>query len=67
MKFTEAQLESAIIQLLGEEGYPHVLGEALGERSSGCVVSEDGAGAPSLPRVIVKGLTNDRRRHLIRR
>ena len=29
MKFTEAQLESAIIELLGAEGYPHVLGEAI--------------------------------------
>jgi hypothetical protein len=28
MKFTEAQLESAIIELLGVEGYPHELGEA---------------------------------------
>lgn len=32
MKFTEAQVESAIIELLGAEGYPHVLGEAI-ERS----------------------------------
>lgn len=24
MKFTEVQLEAAIIELLGEEGYPHV-------------------------------------------
>jgi hypothetical protein len=29
MKFTEAQLEAAIIELLGAEGYPHVLGEAI--------------------------------------
>lgn len=29
MKFTEAQLESAIIELLGDEGTPHVLGEAI--------------------------------------
>jgi type I restriction enzyme R subunit len=29
MKFTEAQLESAIIELLGAEGYPHVFGEAI--------------------------------------
>ncbi len=29
MKFTEAQLESAIIELLGVEGYPHVLGETI--------------------------------------
>jgi hypothetical protein len=26
MKFIEAQLESVIIELLGAEGYPHVLG-----------------------------------------
>lgn len=32
MKFTEAQLEAAIIELFGAEGYPHVLGEAI-ERS----------------------------------
>lgn len=29
MKFTESQLEQAIIELLGEEGYPHVLGETI--------------------------------------
>lgn len=29
MKFTEAQLESATIELLGVEGYPHVSGEAI--------------------------------------
>jgi type I restriction enzyme R subunit len=29
MKFTEAQLESAIIELLGVEGYPHVLGNSI--------------------------------------
>ncbi|QDT27653.1 Type-1 restriction enzyme R protein [Gimesia panareensis] len=29
MKFTEAQLEAAIIALLGEAGYPHRLGETL--------------------------------------
>lgn len=28
-KFTEAQLENAIIQLLGEQGYPHTLGDTL--------------------------------------
>lgn len=28
-KFTEAKLEHAIIELLGEEGYPHVLGETI--------------------------------------
>jgi type I restriction enzyme, R subunit len=29
MKFTEAQLETAIIELLGEAGYPHVAGETI--------------------------------------
>ena len=33
MKFNEAQLEQAFIDLLGEQGYPHVLGEQI-ERSS---------------------------------
>jgi type I restriction enzyme R subunit len=33
MKFTEAQLESAIIKLLGAEGYPHVLGESIARAS----------------------------------
>lgn len=29
MKFTEARLEQAIIELLGKQGYPHVLGETI--------------------------------------
>lgn len=29
MKFTEAQLEDAIIQLLGQQGFPHVDGRGL--------------------------------------
>jgi type I restriction enzyme R subunit len=29
MKFTEAKLEAAIIDLLEAEGYPHVCGEAI--------------------------------------
>ena len=28
-KFNEAQLEAAIIELLGKEGYTHVFGEAI--------------------------------------
>jgi type I restriction enzyme R subunit len=35
MKFTEAQLENAIIQLLGEQGYPHVLGDTLSNGAEG--------------------------------
>lgn len=30
MKFTEAKLEAAIIELLGEAGYPHRLGGTMG-------------------------------------
>ena len=42
MKFTEAQLESAIIELLGAEGYPHVLGEAIQRPSqSEVLIKED--------------------------
>ncbi len=29
MSFTEARLEQAIIDLLAEQGYPHVLGSTL--------------------------------------
>ena len=29
MKFTEAQLEQAIISLLGEQGYPYVSGSSM--------------------------------------
>lgn len=29
MKFTESQLETAIIELLGQQGFPHVLGESI--------------------------------------
>ena len=38
MKFTEAQLEAAIIEFLGESGYPHVPGETI-DRAF-CVISD---------------------------
>lgn len=41
MKFTEAQLEQAIIELLGEEGYPHVLGETIQRDSSEVLIKDD--------------------------
>ena len=41
MKFTEAQLEAAIIELLGAEGYPHVLGEAIMRSPSEVLIKED--------------------------
>ncbi|MBF0199230.1 MAG: type I restriction endonuclease subunit R, partial [Planctomycetes bacterium] len=41
MKFTEAQLESAIIELLGEEGFPHILGETIQRDPSEVLIKED--------------------------
>jgi HsdR family type I site-specific deoxyribonuclease len=40
-KFTEAQLEAAIIELLGIEGYPHVLGEAIARQPQEVLIKED--------------------------
>jgi len=41
MKFTEAQLEDAIIQLLGKQGYPHVLGNTIERGSTEVLIKED--------------------------
>ncbi|GHC62212.1 type I restriction endonuclease subunit R [Roseibacillus persicicus] len=41
MKFTEAQLETAIIELLGVEGYPHVLGEAIERQPQEVLIKAD--------------------------
>lgn len=41
MKFTEAQLEQAIIELLGEEGYPHVLGETIPRAPDDVLIKDD--------------------------
>ena len=41
MNFTEAQLESAIIELLGAEGYPHVLGEAIERQPQEVLIEAD--------------------------
>lgn len=40
MKFTESKLEQAIVELLEEEGYPHVLGETI-LRDPGDVLIKD--------------------------
>ena len=40
-KFTEAKLESAIISLLEQEGYPHVLGEELGLQVGEVLIKDD--------------------------
>ena len=41
MKFTEAQLENAIIQLLEEQGYPHVLGSELSRGNTEVLIKSD--------------------------
>ncbi|NRB28866.1 MAG: hypothetical protein HRU37_14445 [Roseibacillus sp.] len=41
MKFTEAQLESAIIELLEAEGYPHVLGKAIERQPQEVLIKSD--------------------------
>jgi type I restriction enzyme, R subunit len=41
MKFTEAQLESAIIELLEAEGYLHVLGEAIERQPQEVLIKAD--------------------------
>jgi type I restriction enzyme R subunit len=41
VKFTEAQLESAIIELLGAEGYPHVLGEEIERQPQDVLIKSD--------------------------
>lgn len=41
MKFTEAQLEAAIIALLGEAGYPHRLGETLERGPEEVLIKDD--------------------------
>jgi len=40
-KFTEAQLEQAIIELLGEEDYPHVLGETIQRVPDDVLIKDD--------------------------
>ncbi len=41
MKFTEAQLEQAFIDLLGKEVYPHVLGEQISRALEEVLIKED--------------------------
>jgi type I restriction enzyme R subunit len=41
MKFTEAKLEQAIIELLKVEDYPHVYGETLGLQSGEVLIKDD--------------------------
>jgi len=58
MKFTEAQLEQAIIDLLNEEGYPHVLGKTI-QREMGEVLIKDDLRAYLVDRYSGDGITPD--------
>ena len=41
MKFTESQLESAIIDLLETQGYPHILGDTIERQSQEVLIKSD--------------------------
>ena len=41
MKFTEAKLEQAVVELLGEQGYPHLLGGELSRNNSEVLIKDD--------------------------
>lgn len=41
MRFTEEKLENAIIELLGEQSYPHVLGDTLVRESQDVLIRKD--------------------------
>lgn len=41
MKFTEAKLEQAVVELLAEQGYPHLLGGELTRDNSEVLIKED--------------------------
>jgi type I restriction enzyme R subunit len=40
-KYTEAQLEDAIIQLLVQQGYPHVVGSTLERELESVLIKDD--------------------------
>ena len=41
MKFTEAKLEQAIIDLMGKQGYPHVSSETISREPGEVLIKED--------------------------
>lgn len=41
MKFTEERLEQAIIQLLGQQGYPHFSGDAISRQPEQVLIKDD--------------------------
>ena len=57
-KFTEPQLEAAIIELLGKQGYSHIIGSNL-QRDPESVLIKDDLRAYLLERYVSEGLTAD--------
>src|SRR5690625_7835387 len=41
MKFTEAKIEQAFIELLGNEGYPHFLGNTISRMPEDVLIEDD--------------------------
>ena len=41
MKFTEAKLEQAVIDLLSQQGYPHIIGESISREPGEVLIKED--------------------------
>lgn len=41
MKFTEYKLEATFVQLIAEQGYPHVLGESIQRNKEDVLIDED--------------------------
>lgn len=67
MKFTEAQLEQAIIALLVEQGYPHHLGESLARGNPGEVLLRDDLRAFLSARYAADGITAGEIETIVRR
>jgi len=67
MKFTEAQLEKAILELLDEQGYPCVIGEAISARASETVLIEADLCEFLASRYAVDGITDSEITSIIRR
>ena len=40
MKFTEAQLENVIVELLGTQGFPYVAGGEISHNASGVLITK---------------------------
>ncbi|EYU15498.1 type I restriction endonuclease subunit R [Photorhabdus aegyptia] len=66
LKFSEAKLEHAIIELLGEQGYPHTLGEKLVRTSKDQVIIDDDLRYYLATRYQPEGLTDNEINRIIR-